>query len=49
VDFGLLRSSGLLCVGASLTRVSQYDLKAGGDVTTGGARDTIAEVVSEAS
>jgi hypothetical protein len=49
VDFSLLRSSGLLCVEVSLTRVSQYDLKAGGDVTTGGACDTIAEVVSEAS
>jgi hypothetical protein len=42
------RSSGLLCVEASLARVSQSDLKTGGDTTMGGARGTIAEVVSEA-
>jgi hypothetical protein len=43
------RSSGLLHVKASLARVSQCDLKTGGDTTTGGARGTIAEVASEAS
>jgi hypothetical protein len=43
------RSSGLLHVEASLARVSQSDLKTGGDATTGGARGTIAEVASEAS
>jgi hypothetical protein len=43
------RSSGLLHVEASLARVSQYDLKAGGGATTGGARGTIVEVASEAS
>jgi hypothetical protein len=41
------RSSGLLHVEASLTRVSQSGLKTDRGVTTGGARDTIAEVVSE--
>jgi hypothetical protein len=43
------RSSSLLDVEASLTRVSQSGLKTGGDTTTGGACDTIAEVASEAS
>jgi hypothetical protein len=33
------RSSGLLCVEASLARVSQCSLKTGGDATVGGARD----------
>jgi hypothetical protein len=44
-----LRSSGLLCVEASLVRVSQSGLKTGGCVTTGGARGTIVEVASKAS
>jgi hypothetical protein len=44
-----LRSSGLLCVEASLSRVSQSGLKIGGGATTGGARGTIAEIASEAS
>jgi hypothetical protein len=43
------RSSGLLGVEASLTRVSQSGLKTGGGVTTGGARGTITEVASEVS
>jgi hypothetical protein len=43
------RSSGLLGMEASLGRVFQSGLKTGGGVTTGGARGTIAEVVSEAS
>jgi hypothetical protein len=43
------RSSGLLRVEASLAMVSQSGLKTGGGATTGGTRDTIAEVVSEAS
>jgi hypothetical protein len=43
------RSSGLLLVEASLTRVSQSGLKTGGGTKAGGARGTIAEVVSEAS
>jgi hypothetical protein len=43
------RSSGLLHVEASLARVSQSGLKTGGDATTGGARDIIMEVASEAS
>jgi hypothetical protein len=43
------RSSSLLGVEASLARVSQSGLKTGGDVMTGGARGTIAEVASEAS
>jgi hypothetical protein len=43
------RSSGLLHVEASQARVSQSGLKTGGGVTAGGARGTIAEVVSEAS
>jgi hypothetical protein len=44
-----LRSSGLFHVKASLARVSQYGMKTGGGATAGGARGTIAEVVSEAS
>jgi hypothetical protein len=43
------RSSGLLCVEASLTRVSQSVLKTSGGVTVGIARGTITEVASEAS
>jgi hypothetical protein len=43
------RFSGLLGVEASLARVSQSGLKTGGGATTGGARDTIAKVVLEAS
>jgi hypothetical protein len=43
------RSSSLLGMEASLTRVSQSGLKTGGGVTMGGARGTIAEVASEAS
>jgi hypothetical protein len=43
------RSSGLLRVEASLVRVFQSGLKTGGGATIGGARDTIAEVASEAS
>jgi hypothetical protein len=43
------RSSGLLDVEASLTRVSQSGLTTGGGATVSGARGTIAEVVSEAS
>jgi hypothetical protein len=43
------RSSSLLGVEASLVRISQSDLKTGGDTTTGGARGTITEVASEAS
>jgi hypothetical protein len=43
------RSTGLLCVEASLTRVFQSGLKTGGDAMTGGARGTITEVASEAS
>jgi hypothetical protein len=43
------RSSGLLRMEASLARVYQSGLKTGGGATTGGARDTIAEVASEAS
>jgi hypothetical protein len=43
------RSSSLLGVKASLARVSQSGLKTGGGATTGGARDTIAEVTSKAS
>jgi hypothetical protein len=43
------RSSSLLSVEASLTRVSQSGLKTDGGTTTGGARGTIAEVASEAS
>jgi hypothetical protein len=43
------RSSGLLHMEASLTRVSQSGMKTGGGVTAGGARDTITEVASEVS
>jgi hypothetical protein len=43
------RFSGLLCVEASLARIFQSGLKTGGCATTGGARDTIAEVASKAS
>jgi hypothetical protein len=43
------RSSGLLRVEASLSRVFQSGLKTGGGATAGGARDTIAEVASEVS
>jgi hypothetical protein len=43
------RSSGLLDVEASLTRVSQSCLKTNGCATTDGARGAIAEVASEAS
>jgi hypothetical protein len=45
----VLRSSGLLRVETSLARISQSGLKTSGDATAGGARDTIAEVASEAS
>jgi hypothetical protein len=41
------RSSGLLHVESSLTRVSQSDLKTSGDATADGARGTITDVVSE--
>jgi hypothetical protein len=43
------RSSGLLHVEASLTRVFQSGLKTDGGSMTSGARDTIAEVALEAS
>jgi hypothetical protein len=43
------RFSGLLRVEGSLARVSQSGLKTDGGATMGGARDTIAEVVSETS
>jgi hypothetical protein len=43
------RSSSLLGMEASLARVSQSGLKTGGGAMTGGARDTIVEVASEAS
>jgi hypothetical protein len=43
------RSSCLLDVEASLTKVSQSDLKTGRDTTTGGARGTIVKVALEAS
>jgi hypothetical protein len=50
VDAGhVSRSSGLLHMEASLARVSQSGLKTIGGVSVGGARDTIAEVASEAS
>jgi hypothetical protein len=42
-------SSGLLRVKVSLDRVFQSDLKTGGDVTAGGARDTITDVALEIS
>jgi hypothetical protein len=41
------RSSGLLRVEVSQTRVSQSDIKTGGDAMAGGARDTIADVTLE--
>jgi hypothetical protein len=40
------RSSGLICVEATLARVSQSSLKTGGGAITGGARGTITEVAS---
>jgi hypothetical protein len=43
------RSSSLLGVEASLTRVSQSDLKTDRGTTMDGARGTITEVASEAS
>jgi hypothetical protein len=43
------RSSSLLGMEASLARVFQSGLKTGGGATTGGARGTITEVVSETS
>jgi hypothetical protein len=43
------RSSGLLCMEASLARVFQSGLKTGGGAMAGGARGTIAEVTSKAS
>jgi hypothetical protein len=43
------RSSSLLDVEASMARVFQSGLKTDGGATTGGARGTIAEVVSEAN
>jgi hypothetical protein len=44
-----LRSSGLLRVEASRTRVSQSGLKTGGGAMVGDARGTIVEVASESS
>jgi hypothetical protein len=44
-----LRSSGLLLMEASMTRVSQSGLNIGGGTTAGGARGSIAEVALEAS
>jgi hypothetical protein len=43
------RSSSLLRVEVSMSRVSQSGLKTGRGVTTGGVRGTITEVVSEAN
>jgi hypothetical protein len=43
------RSSSLLDMEVSLARVSQSGLKTSGGATTGGARGTIVDVVSEAS
>jgi hypothetical protein len=43
------RSSGLLRVEASMSKVSQSGVKTGGGATTGGARGTIAEIASETS
>jgi hypothetical protein len=45
----VLRSSGLLHVKESLARVFQSDLKTGGEATTDGARDTMAEIASKGS
>jgi hypothetical protein len=39
----------LLGVEASMARIFQSGLKTGGGASTGGARDTITEVASEAS
>jgi hypothetical protein len=44
-----LRYNDLFRVEVSLVRVFQSGLKTGGGMTTGGARDTIAELASEAS
>jgi hypothetical protein len=43
------RSSGLLRVEASLSRIFQSGLKTDGGVTAGGTRGTIVDVVSETS
>jgi hypothetical protein len=43
------RSSGLLCMEASLARVSQSGLKTGGCAMASGARGTITEVASKSS
>jgi hypothetical protein len=43
------KSSSLLAIEASLTRVSQSGLKTGGGATTSAARGTITEVASEVS
>jgi hypothetical protein len=43
------RSSGLLFLEASLDRVFQSGLEAGGCATVGGARGTITDVASELS
>jgi hypothetical protein len=43
------RSSDLLHVEVSLTRVSQSGIKTGGGATAGGAHDIIVEVASESS
>jgi hypothetical protein len=43
------RSSGLLCVKVSQTKVPQSGLKTGGGATTGGARGIITEVESRSS
>jgi hypothetical protein len=43
------RSSSLLSVEASLTRIFQSGMKTGGGATTDGTRGTITEVASEAS
>jgi hypothetical protein len=45
----VLRSSSLLGVEASLSRVSQSGLKTSGGATAGGVRGTIVEVASESS
>jgi hypothetical protein len=43
------RSSGLLLMKSSWSRVSQSDLKTGGGVTVGGAYGTITDVASRTS
>jgi hypothetical protein len=43
------RSSGLLHVEVSMTRVSQCGLKTGGGATAGDTHDIIAEVASESN